>query len=205
MDYAWALTPKQFTRQDGSVILIDKTKRDEVNIPVDIARDIIKAGRLSAHAQVCDLLPEQSANHSALMRRELARDKKWSPQQLVYISQLHLTTVMLLTGKIKLVEKDDAAGGDKKDGGKDVVVNDDKPAAQTCSEEQKKKVKELITAYVDQSPPQQASIVPIDAAKKAAEATATGSTTPAVKPAAAPATAAPVPAAASAAAPQAKK
>ena len=63
---------------------------------------------------------------------------------MVYISQLHLTTVMLLTGKIKLVEKE---------GDKEVVVDEGKaPPVQTCTDEQKKKVKEMITAYVDASP-----------------------------------------------------
>ena len=42
---------------------------------------------------------------------------------MVYISQLHLTTVMLLTGRIKLVEKQ---------GDKEVVVDESKEPAQTC-------------------------------------------------------------------------
>ncbi len=145
MEYAWSLTPQQFSKQDGSVIVIDKTKKDQVEVPVDVARDVIKAGRLSAHAQICDLRDDQVLNHRAMMRREEAK-KKWTPQQLVYISQLHLTTVMLLTGRIRLVEQQ---------GDKQVVVDDGKKetAAQTCSDEQRAKVKELITAYVAASPP----------------------------------------------------
>ena len=142
MEYAWSLTPQQFSKQDGSVIVIDKTKKFEVEVPIDVARDVIKAGRLSAHAQICDLRDDQVLNHRAMMRREEAK-KKWTQQQLVYISQLHLTTVMLLTGRIKLVEKE---------GDKEVVVDDKKEPAQTCSEEQRKKVKDLITAYVAASP-----------------------------------------------------
>ncbi|MFX9169476.1 hypothetical protein ABTN79_19640, partial [Acinetobacter baumannii] len=69
--------------------------------------------------------------------------KKWTDQQLLYISQLHLTTVMLLTGKIKLVE----AQGDQV-----VVVEEGKDVYQTCSAEQKAKVKDLITAYVKAGP-----------------------------------------------------
>ena len=159
-------------------------------VPVDVAREVIKAGRLSAHAQVCNLRDEQIDNHRALMRREDAK-KKWTPQQMVYISQLHLTTVMLLTGKIKLVEKE---------GDKEVVVDEGKaPPVQTCSDEQGKKVKEMITAYVAASPAAPAQAAAPPAAAGAAPA-ATGSTTPAapapapVKPAAAPA--APAPAAA---------
>ena len=142
MEYAWSLTPQQFSKPDGSVITIDKSKKDQVLIPLDVARDVIKAGRLSAHAQICDLRDDQIANHRAMMRREEAR-AKWTPQQMVYISQLHLTTLMLLTGRIKLVEKE---------GDKEVVVDDKKEPAQTCTDEQRKKVKELITAYVASSP-----------------------------------------------------
>jgi len=161
MDFAWSLTPQQFSKPDGTVIQIDKKKREEVMVPIDVARDVIKAGRLSAHAQVCDLADEQIANHRSMMRREEAKGK-WTPQQMVYISQLHLTTVMLLTGKIKLVEKQ---------GDKEVVVEEEKKApVQTCSEEQRKKVKELIMAYV-QSGPQ-----PAHKAADADPATTTGST-----------------------------
>jgi len=109
-----------------------------VLIPLDVAREVIRAGRLSAHAQVCELAQDQSDNHKSLMRRHV-RSKKWTPQQLVYINQLHLTTVMLLTGRIRLVEKQ---------GDKEVVVEEEKREAQTCSDEQRQKVKELIAAYV---------------------------------------------------------
>ena len=120
-------------------------------------------GRLSAHAQVCDLPDHQTANHRTLMRKEEAKGK-WTPQQMVYISQLHLTTVMLLTGKIKLVEKDGE--------GKDVVVDgeDEKKPAQTCSEEQRKKVKELIAIYVKENEGVKAAGAP------AGNGTTTGST-----------------------------
>lgn len=202
MDYAWSLTPQQFSKPDGTVIQIDKKKRDEVMVPVDVARDVIKAGRLSAHAQVCELRDEQLLNHRALMRREDAR-AKWTQQQMVYISQLHLTTVMLLTGKIKLVEKE---------GDKEVVVEEGKTPAQTCSDEQRKKVKELITAYVATSPPALVPVPSATAAPAPVPATgapaATGSTATAVPAAtatkAAPAAApAPAPAATAAKAPPA--
>jgi hypothetical protein len=142
MEYAWSLTPQQFSKPDGSVIVIDKTKKAEVEVPLDVARRVIMAGRLSAHAQICDLRDEQVLNHRALMRREEAT-RKWSQQQLVYISQLHLTTLMLLTGRIKLVEQE---------GDKQVVVDEKKQPPQTCTAEQRDKVKELITAYVAASP-----------------------------------------------------
>lgn len=143
MEYAWSLTPQQFSKPDGSVIVIDRSKKSEVEVPLDVARRVIMAGRLSAHAQICDLRDEQVQNHRALMRREEAT-KRWTPQQLVYISQLHLTTLMLMTGRIRLVEQE---------GDKQVVVDEKKEPPQTCSAEQKAKVKELIEAYVAASPP----------------------------------------------------
>lgn len=142
MEYAWSLTPEAFTKPNGETVQIDKTKRDEVLIPLDVAREVIRAGRLSAHAQVCELAQEMADNHNSLMRRQ-SQSKKWTPQQIVYINQLHLTVVMLLTGRIKVVEQ----GDDKK-----VVVEEAAKGAQTCSAEQKEKVKELIAAYVKTGP-----------------------------------------------------
>ena len=148
MEYAWTLTPERFTKPNGETILIDKTKRDEVTIPLDVAREVIRAGRLSAHAQACGLAQEQGDNHGSLMRRQV-QSKKWSPQQMVYINQLHLTVVMLLTGRIKLVEKTE--GGKTPD--KEVIVaQEPEKVAQTCTAEQKAKVKELIAAYVKTGP-----------------------------------------------------
>jgi hypothetical protein len=145
MDYAWQLTPAKFTRPDGKVIEVDKRNRDAMTVPVDIARDVISAGRLSAHAQICELPQDQVENYRSLMRREDAK-KKWTEQQMIYINQLHLTTVMLLTGKIKVVEE--------QEGGKTAVIDDAKISEpKTCTTEQAKKVKELIQAYVKSGPP----------------------------------------------------
>lgn len=144
MDYAWALTPAKFTKPDGTSVEIDKKDRSKVEVPMDVAREVIKVGRLTAHAQMCELPEDQVENYRSLMRREAAK-KKWTEQQLIYINQLHLTTVMLLTGKIRLVEK--------RDGEKDVVVEGpDKQDARTCTDEQRKKVKELIAAYIATEP-----------------------------------------------------
>ena len=158
MEYAWSLTPEAFTKPTGETILIDKKKKAEVLIPLDVAGEVIRAGRLSAHAQVCDLAQDQSDNHNSLMRREIA-SKKWTPQQIVYINQLHLTVVMLLTGRIKLVEKE---------GGKEVVIEESAKQAQTCTAEQKQKIKELIAAYVKTGPALASSGPPPGTAAEAA-------------------------------------
>lgn len=147
MDYAWALTPHKFTKPDGKTIEVDKKQRDAVVVPMDVAREVIRVGRLSAHAQICELNEDQVANYRSLMKREEVKGK-WTPQQMIYINQLHLTTVMLLTGKIRLVEKD----GDKKDGDKEVVVEESKATNQTCTNEQRNKVREVIASYVSSGP-----------------------------------------------------
>lgn len=143
MDYAWSLVPAQFTKPNGQVIQIDKKKKEEVLIPEDVAREIIRVGRFSAHAQVCNLPQEQVDNYQSLMRREEV-SKKWTPQQMIYINQLHLTTVMLLTGKIRRVEKE---------GDTEVKVEESKAQTQTCTDEERSKVKEVIAAYVKAGPP----------------------------------------------------
>lgn len=157
MNYAWQLVPSQFTPPNGETIVIDKSKKDEVMVSVDIAREVIRVGRLTAHAQICDLKAEQICNYQSMMRRETNK-KSWTEQQLVYISQLHLTTVMLLTGKIRLVEKQ---------GDKEVVIEEDKaPTAATCTDEQKAKVTEVIATYVKAGPDLNADICKFDAAEK---------------------------------------
>jgi len=151
MDYAWSLTPQQFSKQDGTVIVIDKKKRDDVMVPMDVAREVIRVGRLSAHAQICGLPDHQIINHRSLMKRE--EDKKsWSDQQIVYINQLHLTTVMLLTGRIRVVENE---------GDKEVVVDDGKATQKTCTEEERTKVQDTITAYVKAGPNFKVNVAPV--------------------------------------------
>jgi hypothetical protein len=145
MNYAWAILPNKFTTPQGKVIEVDKSKRDAVIVPIEVARDVVKVARLSAHAQICKLSDKQVENYRTMMSREEAKkagDKaQWSDQQLLYISQLHLFTVMWLTGNVKIVEKD---------GEKEVVVDEGggESAEQTCTDEQRKAVEQQIDAYV---------------------------------------------------------
>lgn len=170
MEYAWALTPQQFSMQSGKVIVVDKTKKDEVMVPLETAREIVRVARISAHAQVCNLPDEQVMNHRSLMKREEEK-KKWTDQQILYINQLHLATIMLLTGKIKVVEKE---------GEKEVSVDDSKQASpQTCTDEQKSKVKELITAYVNAGPVITVPVAGAPAAAATASVPAAGAKAPA--------------------------
>src|SRR4029077_12530644 len=107
MRYAWGMVPEKFTTPLGKTIIVDKAHASESIVPLDVAREVIRVARLSAYAQLCELPEEQRANYQTLMRREEA--KKWSDQQMLFINQLHLFTVMTLTGKVQLIEKD----GDK--------------------------------------------------------------------------------------------
>lgn len=151
MDYAWSLTPQQFSKQDGTVIVIDKKKPNDVMVPIDVAREVIRVGRLSAHAQICNLADHQVINHRSLMKREEEK-KSWSDQQIVYINQLHLTTVMLLTGRIRVVEKE---------GDKEVVVDDGKATQKTCTDEERAKVRDTIVAYVEAGPNFKVNVAPV--------------------------------------------
>jgi hypothetical protein len=144
MQYAWALTPPKFTAPDGKTIEIDKTKPKDVVVSLDVAREVIRVARLTAYAQLCELLEEQRANYQTLMRREEAK-ATWTDQQLLYISQLHLFTVMTLTGKVQIVEKE---------GDKQVVVQDSAKTtkAESCTDTERQRVKTQIVAYINAAP-----------------------------------------------------
>ena len=142
MDYAWSYTPGKFTPPNGQTVFIDKKNREKMVVPVAKGREVIMAARLTAHAQICDLPEDQVRNYHSLMLRE-RQSNKWSPQQLVYINQLHLTTVMMLVGKLQIVEKK---------GEKTVSVKEGQSNIKTCTAEQRTKVKELIAAYVKSGP-----------------------------------------------------
>jgi len=145
MQYAWALTPPKFTAPDGKTIEVDKSKPKEVIVPIDTAREVIRVARLTAYAQLCELPEEQRANYQTLMKREEAK-ASWTQQQLLYINQLHLFTVMTLTGKVAIVDKE---------GDKQVVVQEKKaaPTSSSCTDTERQRVKAQIAAYISAAPP----------------------------------------------------
>ena len=140
MNYAWAVMPKKFTTPDGKVIEVDKSKKAEIIVPKEVAREVIKVARLTAHASICKLEEKQSENYRTLMKRE-ADKKTWTDQQLLYINQLHLFTVMWLTGNVEIKQEGEE---------KEVVVDEGNSAEreQTCTDAQKAKVEEQINAYI---------------------------------------------------------
>jgi hypothetical protein len=143
MDYAWQILPNKFSTPDGKVIEVDKSKREGNIVPVENGREIIRVGYSSAQAQVCELWEEQQANYDALMRREVQK-KKWTDQQLLYITTLHRMTIHAVAGKLRVEEK----GGELK-----VILEPIKPGEAKCSDEQKNKIRETIQAYVAQDAP----------------------------------------------------
>jgi hypothetical protein len=139
MDYAWQILPNKFTTPNGKTIEVDKkNKRDQAIIPVETAREVIKVGYNSAQAQVCEMWEEQQINFDTLMRRENAK-KKWTEQQILYITTLHRMTIHAVAGKIRVVEKD----GELK-----VFIEPIEPSKEACPDEKRKRVSEAIEAYV---------------------------------------------------------
>lgn len=190
MDYAWSIMPQKFTKPDGKVILIDKSSRDKVDVPIPTARDAVMAGRRSAYAQACVYPREQVANYRSLMIREEDK-KKWTDQQLMFINQIHLTTVMMLNGTIELIEVDG--------GGKTVKVEEQKsPKLGRPSETVCQDIVNQIAEYVKAGPKIPVSGL-IDKEEPAATAAAGAPTTTGATPAKT------TPAAATPAAPAAKK
>jgi hypothetical protein len=166
MRYAWGMVPEKFTTPLGKTIMVDKSHASDSIVPLEIAREVIRVARMSAYAQLCELAEEQRSNYQTLMRREEAKSK-WSDQQMLFINQLHLFTVMTLTGKVQLVEKD---------GDKQVVVQEGKAArTESCTDTERKKVQDQIMAYVNSAPPPAAaaSAAPATPPAKRAEPTPT--------------------------------
>jgi len=155
MNYAWTMTPAKFSAPDGKVIIVDKTKKKDVLIPLEVAREVTRVARVSSYAEICNLPEEQTANYRTLMKREEAK-KLWTDQQLLYINQLHLITLMVLTGKLERADKD-AASKAKPD--EPIELCDGvqlKPKAastvNTCSEGEKDKLRAHIKAYIEAAP-----------------------------------------------------
>jgi hypothetical protein len=104
------------------------------------------------------------------MAREEAK-KQWTEQQMLYISQLHLITLKLLTGKLEAVDK---TSGAKSKPGEAIEICDgitikSKPtsskAAPICKDETRQKVREAIMNYVKADLP----AAPAQSASKRAE------------------------------------
>jgi hypothetical protein len=156
MRWAWTMLPEKFTPPSGKTIVVDKKKPQEVEVPLDTARETVKVGNLSAQAQLCDLMEEQQANYETLMLRQKTSGK-WSEQQMLYIQKLHQVTVMIMTGKITITEKE----GDVVVAKRDAKTNPN----QQCSDDNRSKVKAQITTYINSGPSPKAEAMKATAKK----------------------------------------
>ncbi len=140
MSLTWAIMPDKIKGDDGKQIPIDKNKRAEAQVPMDDARRVIMVARRSAHAQICKMPELQKSNYRTMMKLEID-SKKWSRKQIVYLNQLHLFTVMWLTGNVSISEDDSKKAEEEA-----------KKKVPTCSPEQRAKVKAQIEAYLKANP-----------------------------------------------------
>ena len=138
MAYAWQVLPAKFTAPNGKVIEIDKKKQESAVVPIETARDVIRVGYNSAQAQICEMWEAQAANFDTLMRIENAK-KKWSDQQMLYITTLHRMTIHVVAGKIRVVDEK----GELK-----VFLEPIEPSKEACPDDKRKKVAEAIEIYV---------------------------------------------------------
>jgi hypothetical protein len=148
MEYAWSQIPQKFTLPSGKVILFDKNKRSEIEVPMEVARQVVVVGYRSYEAEICGLREELLDNRNSMMEREVAK-KTWNDQQLQYINFLHFTVVAYTKGQmeIRLLPE-----GDKEVNAADFPI-EKKFEAKACSEERRKNVREAIAAYVKAGPP----------------------------------------------------
>jgi len=155
-------TLKQFTTETGKIIRVNKDKFEEVKLPLDAAREVIRVARISGQAQLCEMGEAQTANYETLMEREAARGK-WTDQQLVFINKLHLFTVMTMTGQVKATDPDTPVG---------TVPKEEPPKSTvTCTDADRKRIEEQILAYVKSAPEGPAKDAPAkDAPAKSAPA-----------------------------------
>ena len=166
MTYAFSLIPAEVQGPDGQPVKVDKSDPNKYVIPTEDARRVIRAATRSAYADVCGLPELGEANYKAMLAGEEAR--KWSREQRLMISALHLFAVSYFTGNAKIIEEpgttdapaDATAAPDgttsvSKAPGAAASADQDQqvreveaPPAPKCPPEQKQKVENAINAYV---------------------------------------------------------
>lgn len=166
MAYAWQILPAKFTAPNGKVIEVDKKKQEGTIIPIETAREVIRVGYNSAQAQVCEMWEAQTANFDTLMRTENDK-KKWTDQQMLYITTLHRMTIHAVAGKIRVVDEK----GELK-----VFLEPIEPSKEACPDEKRKKVAEAIETYVKANTA--VAQTPANAVQPTSQPTTTSSTTP---------------------------
>ncbi|MGH6816866.1 MAG: hypothetical protein ACREC6_14305 [Hyphomicrobiaceae bacterium] len=148
MDMTWGQIPAKFTLPNGKTIVFDKKKPNEIQVPLEVAREIVVAAYRSYEADICGLLEEMLLNRESMMLRMLAK-QKWTEQQLQYINMLHGTVIRYTKGQIEIRLMPD---GEKQVNPKDVPV-EKTLKAKTCADDRRKRVKDAVAAYVKSGPP----------------------------------------------------
>jgi hypothetical protein len=144
MNFAWNTIPRQFRQPNGEVITIDRTKKEEIVVPLEKAREIVTVADRSARAQYCNLPEEQGANFQSLMQREVGSER-WTKQQLVYITLLHATTVAYLTGSLRVTFEGNGEAGTE-------VVTKGPVWTEPCTDRLREEIKSRVLAYINEVP-----------------------------------------------------
>ena len=143
MKYALSLMPEVYTGPDGKKISINKKKPEEVLIPLEDASRIIVVGHRSAKAQNCDLKVMQTLNHNAMVKYETVF-KNWTDTQKLFINQLHLFTVLYMTGNVKFEDETEKTSEPAKRPKDEELQNKYK-----CSDEERQQVSDSVDAYLE--------------------------------------------------------
>lgn len=138
MGWAFAAVPETVKR-GGKEVKLDRSNPKDFYIPVEDARRIIRVAMLSANADLCGLSRMEGQNFLKLMSNEKS-SKKWTPNQMTFIQQLHIATGLIMTGSGQAGK--DAA---KKDEGSDDARNRYK-----CSPEERERIQASIETYLKQ-------------------------------------------------------
>jgi hypothetical protein len=106
IQFVWNNLGTQFSDRDGTVIKIDKAKRDEIVVPIETARKVIIGGWRGARTRVCDMPREFNQNFAAT-RLMINREGDWTSQQRHFMKELYQRVVQLNSGKTKVVVSED--------------------------------------------------------------------------------------------------
>lgn len=139
IDFVWNNLGAQFSERDGTVVRIDKSKKDETVVPLDVARDVIVGGWRGARTRICDLAEEFTANYE-LTRAGANRKGTWTAQQRHFMKALFQRVVQLNSGKTKVVVSEDGKVVDEKVV-KSKVIKD-------CTDEERESLRKEIKAMV---------------------------------------------------------
>ena len=139
IQFVWNNLGAQFSERDGTVVRIDKSKKEEVIVPIDVARDVIVGGWRGARTRICDLTDEFAANFE-LTRANANKKGNWTAQQRHFMKALFQRVVQLNSGKTKVVVSEDGKVV-KEEVVKSKIIKD-------CTDEERESLRKEIKAMV---------------------------------------------------------